>query len=251
MRREPRGRGLARLDPRRGLALIERSRLVPAPRDLRAHQQHERGDEHRRALAREVDQPERDEEREERQHEDQVARLGRRRLAEPREDERGRGHQHDAGRQERRVAIPEPQGTCADDRDHEHGDHHRREPGGEVAGDPVQVLEHRARPVELLPAGADTDVEPPGEDVVAVPEGRPENGDDGDRDDRRPRARAREYIHDLRGEDERSVRMRRDRRQDRDAPRAPSVAGRPLATAARKATYESALVSRKRLYIRP
>ena len=117
---EPRGRGLPRLDPRFGLALVERSRFVPAPRDLRAHQQHERGDEHRRPLAREVDQPERDEEREERQHEDQVARLGRRRLAEPREDERSRGHQHDAGRQERRVAISAPQGTCADDRDREH-----------------------------------------------------------------------------------------------------------------------------------
>ena len=142
--------------------------------------------------------------------------------AEPREDERGRGHEHDAGRQERRVAIPEPQGTRADDRDHEHGDHHRREPGGEVARDPVQVLEHRARPVELLPAGADTDVEPSGEDVVAVPEGRPEHGDGGERDERRSRARAREDIHDLRGEDEGSVRVRRDRRQDRHRPERPA-----------------------------
>ena len=91
-----------------------------------------------------------------------------------------------------------------------------------------EVVEHGQGPDELLSAAADADVEPACEDEVAVPERRAEDARPRTAHDRLPRARAREYIQTLRREHERPVRMRRDRRQHRDAPESPPPAPAPL-----------------------
>ena len=67
----------------------------------------------------------------------------------------------------------------------------------------------------------------------------------------RTRRRAASTNSPCEASDEQPVRMRGDRREDRDAPRAPSAGGPPRSSASSRPRYESALVSRKSAYIRP
>ena len=151
-----------------------------------------------------------------------MARLGGGRLAEPPEQERRRRNTDHAGGQQCRVPVPQPQDASAHGGHDEHRHDRQRVPDREVAGDPEQVVEHRRRAVELLPARPDADVEASCEDEVAVPEGRPEKGHRADRQQRISRARAREDIDHLRGQDERPVGMRRDRQEHRQRPESPA-----------------------------
>ena len=103
------------------------------------------------------------------------------------------GTSDDAGREERRVGgSPRQQRTRADEpRARARAITTGVNPAVKSPRDAAQVGEHGDRPVELLPAAADADVEPPGEHEVAVPERDPEHGDGGERDERRLAQRAR------------------------------------------------------------
>ncbi len=141
--------------------------------------------------------PSADEAGEEREREDEVPRLRRGRVAEVGDGQRQQRHDDHAGGQDRPGAVLDPEPPRADRRQDQHRSQRDREAGGEVSGDVPEIVEHGERPDELLAAAADPDLEPARKDEVAVPEGRAENGDHAQRDDRLPRTRAREYIQTL------------------------------------------------------
>ena len=75
-RRQPGGGLVAGVDPGRGLAVVQRRRLVPAPGDLGGEERGEREHEDEPPAARDLEEPERDEACEEGEREDEMARLG-------------------------------------------------------------------------------------------------------------------------------------------------------------------------------
>ena len=127
----------------------------PSPTRPRRRRGRHGRDEEGHSPPRQPHQAERDQYREEREHEDQVTRLGGGRLTEPPEQERRRRNTDHAGGQQCRVPVPQPQGASAHRGHDEHRHDRQRVPDREVAGDPEQVVEHRRRAVELLPAGPD------------------------------------------------------------------------------------------------
>src|SRR5205085_11638535 len=88
-----------------------------------------------------------------------------------------------------------------------------------------QVLQHRYRAAELATAAADADVEAPREHEVRPPERDARDEHDGECGDGLAQTdTAEQDVEPLRAEDERTVRVRRDRRQDREPPPGPSPA---------------------------
>ena len=117
-----------------------------------------------------MQEPECDEAREEREHEDEVARLRRRGVTELGRQESDRWDEDDEGGQHGGRPVPQPQPLRSNRCEDEHTDQSQGEPGREVPGDASEVLEDRERADEPLPAGPDPDVEPSREDQVRVPE---------------------------------------------------------------------------------
>ena len=110
----------------------------------------------------------------------------------------------------------------------EHDDEHRPAPAAEVTGRPPQVRDDRPRPSELRAPASDADVEAPREDEVGEPErdARDDHGRKGGDGLAHAVTAGRDDEHGLRGQYERSVRMRGDRRARSQRPRAPRAASR-------------------------
>ena len=204
------------------------------------------------AVAAELDDRRGEQHAEERQREDQVACLGRRRRVERREHERDGRHGDDAREQHDALGPAAPEQDRAGQRKQED----RCRPGvmarAEVAGDPPEVMQHRGRGTQSRPAAADADVEAVAQDEVGPPERDPD-------DAHRGRA-SRSLRADAGGGAGRRAPVRRRRAPRTDDWRAsasratPQSANRrrpPRSSAERSARNESRLVKRNRLYIRP
>ena len=151
-----------------------------------------------------------------------MARLGRRRAAEARSEERRHG---DADHAEGERAGFAAHRHEPDQREHEHDDENGPAAGAEVAGRLPQVRDDRPRAAELRAVAADADVEPAREHEVGEPERHADDRHGRERDHRLPQALPvrGEHEHALGGEHERAVGMRCDREQDRDAPERPAL----------------------------
>ena len=167
--------------------------------------------------------------------EDEMARLGRGRPAEPGGEERR--HRDADHAQRERACLASRRVTRPTSARSEHDGEDRPAPGAEVAGRLPQVRDDRPRAAELRAAAADADVEAAREDEVGEPERRcPATTTAAKASDRLPEpvAPRREHEHRLGGEHERAVRVRGDGQQDRSAPERPG----PPAAAVERAQQE-------------
>ena len=177
-----------------------------------------------RALAGAAEDPRRDEDREEREHEDQVPRLRGGVAADPRGEE---GRDGDADDAEGEDACLRAHADQADESEHEDDDEHGPLAAAEVAGRSPQVGEDRGRAAELVAAASHPDVEPSCEHEVCEPERDADDGHGRKGGDGLPQTVATrgDDEHALRGQYERSVRVRRDGEEDRRAPEHPRPRG--------------------------
>src|SRR3954470_13459205 len=102
-----------------------------------------------RTNARELDERDRQQDAEERQREDEMARFGRRGRVERRKHERERRYRNDARDENHDLAPPSPQEHRTDQREEQHRDRPRVMSGAEVAGHPPKVVQNRRGRAEL------------------------------------------------------------------------------------------------------
>ena len=216
----------------RVLALEQRRRLVPSPRDLGGQK---REDENARdppspgKCLRCGEDPRCCREREERKRKNQVTRLGRRVSAEAADREEQCRRDHDAGGQQAAPGPFEAEPEQAEGPEQEHGHEDAGVPGGGVAGDVPEVGQHVSRGAQRSASAADPDVEAARQHDAAAPErGRQdEDGREG-RDRLAQAAPGQEHVQALRSEHQRSVRVRCDREQDRHGPESPGPTAAPV-----------------------
>ncbi len=168
--------------------------------------------------------PAADEDREERQDEDEVARFGRGRAAQP------------GGKERRHRDADHAQSERAGFARHRHEPDERKEENDDEDG-PVtraevprrlpEVRDDRPRAAELRSVAAHADVEAARENQVREPERRAgdRNRREGDHRLPQPVTPCRKHEYPLSGEHERAVGMRGDGEQDRQPPEAPGAPG--------------------------